>query len=67
MDETEKIAMQADAEANRAMDWLQKAVAAGYQDVNRMKKDTDFDALRDRADFKKPVAELEAGRKREKR
>jgi len=62
-DKTEEIAKQADAEANRAISWLQKAVAAGYQDVNRMKKETDFDPLRERADFRKLVAELETGKK----
>jgi tetratricopeptide (TPR) repeat protein len=66
-DKTEEIAKQADAEANLAMDWLQKAVAAGFQDVNRMNKETDFDFLRERADFRNLVAKLEAVRKNEMR
>jgi serine/threonine protein kinase/tetratricopeptide (TPR) repeat protein len=51
---------EADAQANQAMAWLQKAVAAGYKDVANMKKDKDLDALRERADFKKLLADLEA-------
>lgn len=42
------------------MDWLKQAVAAGFKDVAHMKQDTDLDALRDRDDFKKLIAELEA-------
>ena len=47
-------------DADRAMEWLHKAVQAGYKDAAHMKKDTDLDPLRERADFKKLVAELEA-------
>jgi non-specific serine/threonine protein kinase/serine/threonine-protein kinase len=54
-------AKQADAEAEQAMAWLKKAVAAGYKDATHMEKDTDLDALRDREDFKKLLAELKAG------
>ncbi len=46
-------------DADRAMEWLRKAVAAGYKDVEHLKKDTALDALRDREDFKKLIAELE--------
>jgi hypothetical protein len=46
-------------EADRGMDWLKRAVAAGYNDAAHMKKDKDLDALRDREDFKKLLAELE--------
>jgi tetratricopeptide (TPR) repeat protein len=49
----------AKADADRAMEWLKKAVAAGYKDVARMKRDKDLDALRDRDDFKALVTELE--------
>jgi tetratricopeptide (TPR) repeat protein len=48
------------AEADKAMAWLQRAVAAGFKDAARMKKDPDLDFLRDRADFKKLLADLEA-------
>src|SRR5439155_4078489 len=47
------------AEADRAMAWLQQAIAAGYMDAAHMKKDKDLDALRDREDFKKLLTELE--------
>jgi tetratricopeptide (TPR) repeat protein len=49
-------------QANIAMDWLKRAVAAGFTNVGHMKKDNDLDALRDRDDFKKLMAELEAAR-----
>ena len=36
---------EADAEADRAMAWLQKAVAAGYKNAANMKNDKDLDDL----------------------
>jgi serine/threonine protein kinase len=57
---------QADAEAEQGMAWLKKAVAAGYKDAAHMQKDKDLDALRDREDFKKLMAELAAGAAKEK-
>jgi hypothetical protein len=54
----------AQEDADRAMDWLQKAVAAGYKDRAHMVKDTDLDFVRDREDFKKLLAELEAKEKK---
>jgi serine/threonine protein kinase/tetratricopeptide (TPR) repeat protein len=51
---------QATAEADRAMTWLRRAIAAGYADAAGVAKDPDLDALRDRNDFKKLVAELGA-------
>ena len=42
------------------MDSLRKAVSAGYKNAAHMKKDTDLDSLRDRDDFKKLMADLEA-------
>jgi hypothetical protein len=50
----------ADAEADRAMAWLEQAVSAGFRDVRHMKKDSDLDSLRNRDDFKKLVAWLES-------
>jgi tetratricopeptide (TPR) repeat protein len=47
------------AESDRAMTWLHQAVAAGFKDLNSLKKDPDLAALRERADFKKLVADLE--------
>jgi serine/threonine protein kinase/WD40 repeat protein len=46
--------------ADRAMELLRKAVTAGYRKAAYMRKDTDFDPIRDRADFKKLLVELEA-------
>jgi hypothetical protein len=54
-------------EAGLAMDWLKKAVAAGYKDLDQFKKDTDLDALRQRDDFKKLLAELTAGKESTKK
>ena len=48
-------------EADRAMNWLAKAVAAGYQtpeNVAHMTRDPDLDALRGRADFRRLLAGL---------
>jgi eukaryotic-like serine/threonine-protein kinase len=42
-----------------AVGWLRKAVAAGFKDVAGLKQDKDLDALRDRADFRKLVSDLE--------
>jgi tetratricopeptide (TPR) repeat protein len=46
-------------EADRAMAWLTKAIAAGWKDAAHIRKDTDLDFLRDREDFKKLLADLE--------
>ncbi len=46
-------------DADRAMQWLHKAVQAGYKNAAHMTKDTDLDPLRGRGDFKKLMAELE--------
>jgi non-specific serine/threonine protein kinase/serine/threonine-protein kinase len=54
-------------EANRAMAWLQQALAAGYKKVSMLKQDSDLDALRDRADFQKAIADLEAAAEKEKK
>jgi tRNA A-37 threonylcarbamoyl transferase component Bud32 len=53
--ETKRVA----TEADRAMHWLRQAVAAGYESATEMKTDKDLDALRDREDFQKLLAELE--------
>jgi tetratricopeptide (TPR) repeat protein len=54
-----QLADQKRAHADRALELLQKAVKAGYTDTARLKTDPDLDALRDRAEFKALVAELE--------
>ncbi len=45
-------AEQAGAEADRAMTWLKRAVAAEYKDVADIRKNKDLDVLRNRADFR---------------
>lgn len=59
-DKSEKAVNDANTEADQAIAWLTKAVAAGYKDADHMKKDKDLDALRDRPDFQKLLTELEA-------
>jgi len=65
-DKTAAAAKMADAEADKAMGWMRKAVVAGYDYSADLKpdrdptQDHDLDALRDRDDFKKLVAELAA-------
>jgi hypothetical protein len=49
----------ANDEADQAMAWLNKSVAAGYNDVAEIKTGKDFDTLRDRPDFKKLLAKLD--------
>jgi len=48
-----------DQYAARAVELLRQAVAKGYKDIDRLKKDDDLKALRDREDFKKLLADLE--------
>jgi len=57
---SDKIADKKQEYSNRALVLLQTSVKAGYQDAAHMKKDTDLDPLRDRGDFQKLLAELEA-------
>jgi tetratricopeptide (TPR) repeat protein len=53
-------AKQTSAEADRAMAWLQKAVAAGWSDVTHLEADPNLDAIRDRAAFKALVGTLKS-------
>jgi tetratricopeptide (TPR) repeat protein len=46
--------------AVRSMEWLERAFAGGYTDLDNLKQDKELDSLRARADFKKFVARLEA-------
>ena len=48
------------ADVDLAVKAARKAFEQGYTDVEHMKKDTDLDALRERADFKKLLGEMEA-------
>jgi tetratricopeptide (TPR) repeat protein len=50
-------------QADLAMAWLHKAVAAGFRNASHIKQDNDLDALREREDFKKLLAELEKKKK----
>jgi eukaryotic-like serine/threonine-protein kinase len=54
-------------ETDRAMQFLQQAVAAGFKDVDQIKKEEDLTALRDRDDFKKLIADLESEKAKEKK
>jgi tetratricopeptide (TPR) repeat protein len=56
-------ARQATSEADRAMAWLKKAIAAGYNDAERMKTEKDLLILHDRPDFRNLLADIEAKRK----
>jgi serine/threonine-protein kinase len=47
--------------AARAMELLREAVKKGYKDIAHIKQDKDLDPLRSRDDFKKLLAQLEAG------
>jgi serine/threonine protein kinase/tetratricopeptide (TPR) repeat protein len=61
-----KIADKKHEYSDRAMELLQGAVKAGYEDAAHIKKDTDLDTLREREDFKTLVADLEKKRPPEK-
>jgi serine/threonine protein kinase/tetratricopeptide (TPR) repeat protein len=61
-DQTSSGQKQAEAESDRAMAWLQKAVAAGRSDKDQLAKTREFDSVRDRADFRSLIAKLEAKR-----
>jgi hypothetical protein len=54
-------------QADLAMGWLRKAVAAGFKNAEHMKKDTDLDALRENPEFKALLAELTKGKAPEKK
>jgi serine/threonine-protein kinase len=47
------------AEAERAMQWLHGAVAAGYRNAALMRRDRDLDPLRSRPDFQLLMMDLE--------
>ena len=53
----------AQADADQAMVWLTKAVAAGYKNHEHMEQDTDLDPLRGRADFQALLAGLKGAAK----
>jgi serine/threonine protein kinase len=49
---------EANAELDRAMNWLTQAVAAGFTDMTELKRAKELNALRDREEFKKLFAEM---------
>jgi hypothetical protein len=49
--------MLSDADCDRAMAILKKAVAAGFGSLPELQTDHDLDALRNREDFKQLLAE----------
>ncbi len=57
----------ANVEADHAIAWLKHAVAAGYHDLVAVKTDKDLDVLRDRAEFKMLLAELEKKQEQKKK
>jgi tetratricopeptide (TPR) repeat protein len=59
-DAADETAQSATEEGDRAMDWLAKAVAAGFTDVAHINEDKDLDPLRERDDFKELLANLQA-------
>jgi hypothetical protein len=56
-------ARQATIEADRAVAWLKKAIAAGYNDAESMKTEKDLLILHDRPDFRNLLADIESKRK----
>lgn len=58
-DKSAEGAKQADLEAERAMDWLRRAAAAGYKNIDSLKNSKDLDTLRTRDDFQRLQAALE--------
>ena len=51
-------AVEGQAEAERAMQWLHRAVARGYRNVALMQRDHDLDPLRGRDDFQLLMMDL---------
>jgi tetratricopeptide (TPR) repeat protein/aminoglycoside phosphotransferase (APT) family kinase protein len=52
-------AAEGQAAADRALATLRRAIAAGYRNLDWMRRDTDLDPLRKRPDFQKMLADLE--------
>jgi tetratricopeptide (TPR) repeat protein len=49
----------AEKESDQAMEWLRQAIAAGFNDKDRLAKSMEFDSVRDRAEFRELIAKLE--------
>jgi tetratricopeptide (TPR) repeat protein len=52
-------ASKAERYAKQAVELLRRSVAAGFQDLSHLKRDTDLAQLRDRPDYKELVTDLE--------
>jgi tetratricopeptide (TPR) repeat protein len=65
-DQAASAAQRASTEADQALSWLRKAVAAGYKDVAKLQQDQDWQVLRDRQEFQKLLEELQAGGEKQK-
>jgi serine/threonine protein kinase len=61
-----KVADRSREYGDRAMELLRNAVRAGYKDHAHMAKDADLDSIRGRDDFRKLLAELQAGKEKPK-
>jgi hypothetical protein len=57
---SEEATKEATVEADRAMAWLKKAVAAGYTDTAALTNNEDLSLLHERADFRNLIAQLTA-------
>ncbi len=69
-DNSADAASDATAEADRAMALLERAIAAGfveagYMDAEEIRKDEDIEALREREDFKKLMADIQERKEKE--
>jgi hypothetical protein len=51
---------QGNAEAERAMEMLSQAIAAGYDGLGRLQSDASLEAIRGREDFRKLLRDVEA-------
>jgi tetratricopeptide (TPR) repeat protein len=49
----------AEKESDQAMAWLRQALAAGFNERDRLAKNKEFDSVRDRAEFRELIAKLE--------
>jgi eukaryotic-like serine/threonine-protein kinase len=59
-DKSPAIARQADSNLDLSMAFLKQSVAAGFKDASWMTKDTNFDSLRNRDDFKALMSAMSA-------
>jgi Tetratricopeptide repeat len=57
---------EADADADRAMEFLKRAIHAGLSDKSQIETDSDLESLRNRDDFKKLLTELQPAQPKDK-